>query len=113
MKTCCATFGLSIFLGLHWLYCTEAKSNADKVFQPIAFTQRGGAGSRVLAKGEEESKTHEVFAPLTQKVTVTEKEKPLIEDIEFLSGIVADIVKRANPRVQELYAKFRKYGLAR
>ena len=80
--------------------------------QPFALS-RGGGASRIIAKDQQESTTHLVSEPLSQKVAVSEEEKPIIDDIQLLSDILADTVKRGNPRVHELYTKFRKYGLAR
>ena len=80
--------------------------------QPFLLQPRGG-GSRVIAKNEEESSTHTVSEPLTQKASLTDKDLPLVQDIELLSSILAETVKRGNPRIHELYTKFRQYGLAR
>lgn len=38
---------------------------------------------------------------------------PLLKDIEMLSDILADVVKRENPRVHDLYCKMRQFGLER
>jgi phosphoenolpyruvate carboxylase len=38
---------------------------------------------------------------------------PLLKDIEMLTDLLADVVKRENPRVHDLYDKLRKFGLKR
>ena len=76
-------------------------------------TRGGGAASRVMAKGEAETASNTVSEPLTQRASLTEKDDPLVKDIELLSSILAETVKRGNPRIHELYTQFRQYGLAR
>ena len=81
--------------------------------QPFLLQARGGGASRVMAKGEAETATNTVSEPLTQKASLTDKDDPLVQDIELLSNILAETVKRGNPRIHELYTRFRQYGLAR
>jgi phosphoenolpyruvate carboxylase len=38
---------------------------------------------------------------------------PLISDIEMLSNMLAEVVKRENPAVYDLYTRFRKHGMDR
>jgi len=38
---------------------------------------------------------------------------PLISDIEMLSNMLAEVVKRENPAVYDLYIRFRKHGMDR
>ena len=70
-------------------------------------------GSRILAKDQQENETFKVSEPLSQKAVLTDKEAPLVEDIQLLSDILAETVQGVNPRVHDLYTKFRQYGLAR
>lgn len=51
--------------------------------------------------------------PLSQADLDEVKDKPLLDDIQLLTDILADVVKRENPKVQELYTRFRRYGLER
>jgi len=77
------------------------------------FVTRGGGVPRVMAKGEVESKTSNIAAPMSQKATLTDTDAPLVEDIQLLNDILAETVSRVNPRVHDLYKKFRLYGLTR
>ena len=38
---------------------------------------------------------------------------PLVADIEMLSNMLAEVVKKENPTVYELYTRFRKHGMDR
>lgn len=112
MRIHCLALTFGLVVGISSLTGrAEAEANFGLPKQYAVFGQRGG--SRILAKNEEETKSHEISEPLTQKVALTAKEQPLIEDISLLSDLLADVVKRGNPRVHELYTKFRKYGLER
>jgi hypothetical protein len=113
MRVVCSALGLGALLSFCLLENTVGtEGNFGLSRQPFSLS-RGGGASRILAKDEEESTTHTVSEPLSQKVALTKKEEPLIEDLQLLTDILADTVKRGNPRVHELYTKFRKYGLAR
>ena len=74
---------------------------------------RGGAAAKTLPKPEDEASIRKIGAPLSQQASLTEKEAPLVEDIELLSDILAETVKRVNPKIHDIYTKFRKLGLAR
>lgn len=97
----------------------NAASNAAPTFarrlplQPFLLQARGGSASRVMAKGEVETTSNKASEPLTQKASLTKKDDALVNDIELLSSILAETVKRGSPRTHELYTRFRQYGLAR
>lgn len=51
--------------------------------------------------------------PLSQADLDEVKGRPLINDIQLLTNILADVVKRENPKVQEPCTLFRHLGLDR
>ncbi|KAL7550662.1 hypothetical protein ACHAWF_013881 [Thalassiosira exigua] len=52
--------------------------------------------------------------PLSQAAGLDEvADAPLISDIEMLSSMLAEVVKKENPRVYDLYTRFRKHGMDR
>lgn len=51
--------------------------------------------------------------PLSQAAGLSEADAPLIADIEMLSNMLAEVVKRENPTVYDLYTRFRKHGMDR
>lgn len=52
--------------------------------------------------------------PLSQApVLDDEADAPLISDIEMLSNMLAEVVKRENPVVYDFYTRFRKLGMTR
>ena len=51
--------------------------------------------------------------PLSQAADLSEADAPLISDIEMLSNMLAEVVKRENPTVYDLYTRFRKHGMDR
>ena len=53
-------------------------------------------------------------APLSQAVEIDDiHDAPLIADIEMLSDMLADVVKKENPEVYDFYTTFRKLGMDR
>lgn len=42
-----------------------------------------------------------------------DEDAPLLRDIEMLSSMLADVVKKDNPHVHELFEQLRKHGLDR
>jgi phosphoenolpyruvate carboxylase len=52
-------------------------------------------------------------APMSQVGHVSDREAPLIEDIEMLGNILSEIVQSENPRLYDLFEEFRQYGLDR
>jgi hypothetical protein len=56
-----------------------------------------------------------ITAPLSQQSSSTETEDLIVlkEDIELLSTILAETVKRSNPKIHDLYEQFRRDGLTR
>ena len=78
------------------------------------FFGRHRGGSRIIAKDEEETKDLEVGLPLSQSPsTKTERDAPLMRDIDMLSNILSEIVETEDKVVHDLYEEFRKYGLDR
>ena len=73
----------------------------------------GSAASRILAKDEEETVNLEVSSPLSQSFQVSEREAPLMKDIQLLSDILADIVAREDAQVHDIFVELRDYGLER
>jgi phosphoenolpyruvate carboxylase len=52
--------------------------------------------------------------PLAQSSSLDEvADAPLVADIEMLSNMLAEVVKKENPTVYELYTRFRKHGMDR
>lgn len=51
--------------------------------------------------------------PLSQAADLSAADAPLISDIEMLSNMLAEVVKRENPTVYDLYTRFRKHGMDR
>ena len=51
--------------------------------------------------------------PLSQAADLSAADAPLISDIEMLSNMLAEVVKRENPIVYDLYTRFRKHGMDR
>jgi phosphoenolpyruvate carboxylase len=51
--------------------------------------------------------------PLSQAADLSAADAPLIADIEMLSNMLAEVVKRENPTVYDLYTRFRKHGMDR
>jgi len=78
-----------------------------------ALVPPGRGGSRILAKNEEETKDMEVSIPLSQSGQVSDKDAPLLRDIELLSGILSDIVAKEDPAVHLLFDEFRDLGVER
>lgn len=52
-------------------------------------------------------------APLSQAAGLSDADAPLISDIDMLSDMLAEVVKRENPTVYELYTRLRKLGMDR
>jgi Phosphoenolpyruvate carboxylase len=52
-------------------------------------------------------------APVSQVGQVTDREEPLIHNIELLGDILSDIVKSEDPQVHSLFEEFRQYGFDR
>lgn len=97
----------------------SAKAGNSRGFalQPFLAKARGGA-TRTPPKNDDKPnddkpKKEKVGVPLSQQTTLTEEEKPLLEDIETLSAILAETVNRVNPKIHDIYAQFRAYGLTR
>lgn len=98
--------------------CAAAGPSRDAGFgrlalNPFLLKARGGGPTKVVAKNDEETAGRSVGAPMAQKVNVTKDELPLVEDIDYLSGILAETVNRVNPKIHDVYTKFRQYGLKR
>ena len=51
--------------------------------------------------------------PLSQAADLSSADAPLIADIEMLSNMLAEVVKKENPTVYDLYTRFRKHGMDR
>jgi hypothetical protein len=71
-----------------------------------------GGGSRILAENEQETADMEVSVPLSQAATVG-VDSTLMEDIQMLNDILAEVVEKENPEVHDLYCQFRQLGLDR
>jgi len=72
----------------------------------------GGGGGRVLAMNEEETDL-DVSIPLSQSGKVSDRDAPLLHDIELLSAILADIIKTEDPQLYELFDAFQAFGIER
>ena len=58
--------------------------------------------------------TRWIDEPLNQSVILDEKrDGPLLKDIELLNDVLAEIVKRENPEVHDIFTRFRQHGLNR
>ena len=75
----------------------------------------GGAANalRKLGQDQTEAPSHKADVPMSQITEVTDREAPLMNNIQLLSDILADTVKRGNPRIHDLYQDFRQLGLDR
>jgi phosphoenolpyruvate carboxylase len=71
---------------------------------------RPGANSNAGTKNETEDFSN---APVSQVGQVTDREEPLIHNIELLGDILSDIVKSEDPQVHSLFEEFRQYGFDR
>ena len=73
-------------------------------------TVRGGGDD----DSDEEVATPSLTQPLCEAPDLDSiADAPLISDIEMLSNMLADVVKRENPTVYDLYTTFRKLGMDR
>ena len=85
--------------------------------QPFLSKARGGAASKTLPKNTNEEEglptAPKIGIPLSQQAALTDKETPLIEDIQLLSDILAETVKRVSPKIHDIYTEFRALGLTR
>jgi phosphoenolpyruvate carboxylase len=68
------------------------------------------SSSASLQKNETEDFSN---APVSQVGQVTDREEPLIHNIELLGNILSEIVKSENPTVHALFEEFRQYGFDR
>ena len=89
------------------------QASAGPAFLSV-FSGRGGGGSRILAKDEEETQDLEVALPLSQSTQLNDdRDAPLLQDIELLSNILSEIVQNEDEQVHALYEEFRRLGLDR
>lgn len=51
--------------------------------------------------------------PLSESADLTPADAPLVADIELLSNMLAEVVKRENPAVYDMYTRLRKHGMDR
>lgn len=98
-----------------WLLCVLWGATSTVGRNPLSplrsFVPHGG--SRILAKNEKETSNLEVSLPLSQSFKVSDREAPLMNDIEMLSNILAEIVQSEDPKVHDIFIEFRDYGLER
>ena len=67
-----------------------------------------------LSVTEDATDTLDVSIPLSQAATLQQgRDGPLMRDINMLTDILGDIVKRENPKVHALFEEFRQYGRER
>lgn len=91
---------------------TAGTSGPFSLHRSFFLKPRGGsAAAKPISKSE--SNTRKIGAPLSQQAELTEKEASLVADIELLSDILAETVERVNPKIHDIYTKFRALGLAR
>jgi hypothetical protein len=105
---------LGLLLALTASSTAGAAAGNPFALHPFLSKARGGASKAAPAPvTEEEIKKIKSGVPLSQQAALTEKESPLVEDIELLSAILAETVNRVNPKIHDIYTQFRKYGLQR
>ena len=81
---------------------TDATPTTDEVLDNIP---SGGAAAMAEMS---------LTVPLAQSSSLDEvADAPLVADIEMLSNMLAEVVKKENPTVYELYTRFRKHGMDR
>lgn len=77
------------------------KTSAKQAAEEVAST----TGTKNLDTGGGEQ--------LSQTGTTTDREQPLIRDIELLSDILSELVNAENPKAHDLYEQFRQLGADR
>jgi phosphoenolpyruvate carboxylase len=82
------------------------------------FHRRGGATAAVAAAHSPEvindTVTEDMALPLSQaSQVVSDRDAPLLRDIELLSGILGELVKKESPEAYEYFEEFRRLGLER
>ena len=75
--------------------------------------EEGGAGSRVLAKDEQETSSMNVADCLGSIIADDDRDEPLMADLDLLSKVLSDIVDREDTDTHYLYEHFRQLGLQR
>lgn len=98
---------LQVWLCLTYISTTESRPSfveirkASPLSENIVDVTKKSSGDANIDKKNEEG------------LLDMDKWGPLLEDIELLSGILADVVQSENPRVHDLYTQLREYGLER
>ena len=98
-------------------WAKKKKANANNLF--IHQIPRGGGGNSNNSKSDSSHSSTAIpgvghgewWVESADLDIVTDA--PLISDIEMLSNMLAEVVKRENPIVYDLYTTFRKHGMDR
>ena len=83
----------------------SAAASTDKTLTSAAFYKKKGNEEKKISSKSMHSTETDLFS--------FEEDGALMKDIEYLSSILADIVRTENPHVHELYTRLRKHGLDR
>ena len=87
---------------------TKAKKSS-KTASSAAATSAVAAAHAAARHHPQESST----APLSQAAELTPEDEPLLRDIQMLSDMLEEVVKKDDPEADALYRKFRGLGLDR
>merc|ERR1719162_219323 len=93
------------------LLCGVHSKQPPNVFGVIG---QGGAiapASKAAKPVSEKKVVKSALSPLTSEETAEDKE--LMDDIEFLHGILAEIVDKESPHVHKLFTEMTKHGATR
>jgi Phosphoenolpyruvate carboxylase len=85
-------------------------STDNKASSSVEVRSSAGSAPAGTKKNETEDFSN---APVSQVGQVTDREEPLIHNIELLGDILSDIVKSEDPQVHSLFEEFRQYGFDR
>jgi hypothetical protein len=91
----------------------DADADADKV---VHLVNRGGdpaAAAVHLGENEDATASLEVDSPVSQEPALTEKDAPLMNDIDMLTDILGELVNEENPKIHDIYKQFYEYGTQR
>ena len=114
MKFTCVVIALTITASNFSAFGEKPSLGALKLPSPFALpsflaTKQQTDDGKVDASAEIDTSV-----PLSQAASIDEVlDAPLMNDIEMLSDILAEVVRKDNPRVYELYKLLRKHGIDR
>ena len=94
-------------------FVTKSAAANAAAANAIAALASGGATAEEVAALVAPGGAGPESQPLSQASALDEADAPLIADIEMLSNMLAEVVKKENPVVYDFYTRFRKLGMTR